>query len=203
LKYLAIDTSGDLIVIAVNGEKIHTEYLKGCNTKHSVTLMPYVEKSLISCEMQLSDVDFFAVVTGPGSFTGIRIGVATVKALAFALNKPVLSLTSFDVIAYSDNAPVNCVCLINANHGNYYSATYKNKQLQGNAQFLPKQEILQSLSECEIAVNQPIDRHSYFLADVLSGVKNACEQNANNLTSGENVNPLYVKKSQAEEEFCG
>ena len=199
MKYLAIDTSGDLIVIAVNGEKSRINYLKGCNTKHSVTLMPYVEQALNECDLKLCDVDFLAVVTGPGSFTGIRIGVSTVKALAFALNKPVLALTSFDLLAYSDNAPSKCTCLIDANHNNYYVARYQNKVLSQAPAFLSQEKILSDLSDYEIAVNAPIGWHSATVCDIVKGLKNACETLYNNAGELENVVPLYVKKSEAEE----
>lgn len=199
MKYLAIDTSGDLIVIAVNGEKSRINYLKGCNTKHSVTLMPYVEQALNECDLKLCDLDFLAVVTGPGSFTGIRIGVSTVKALAFALNKPVLALTSFDLLAYSDNAPSKCVCLIDANHNNYYVARYQNKVLSQAPAFLSQDKILSELGDYEIAVNAPIGWHNATVCDIVKGLKNACETLYNNAGDLENVVPLYVKKSEAEE----
>lgn len=202
MKYLAIDTSGDLIVIAKNGDLSKTEYLKGCNTKHSVTLMPYVEQTLKAVKLELCDLDFLAVVTGPGSFTGIRIGVSTVKALAFALSKPVLALTSFDLLAYSDNACENCICLINANHNNYYLCEYKNGLPNGSAGFYSKDKILQEYNDCEMVVNQPIDWHTAILADLEKGLKNATERLYKNASNYQNVTPFYCKKSQPEEENC-
>lgn len=201
MKYLAIDSSGDLIVIAANQEKHSIKYLKGCNTKHSITLMPYVEQALNECNLQLSELDFFAVVTGPGSFTGIRIGVSTVKALAFAVNKPVLALTSFDLLAYSDNAPKLCACIIDANHDNYYFASYCDKILNTQPKFISKQNLLNELGNSEIVVNAPIGWHSAVVVDIVSGLKNACESLYFNADDYEKAIPLYVKKSEAEEKL--
>lgn len=203
MKYLAIDASGDLIVAAKNEDVIITRYLKGCNTKHSLTLMPYVEECLNQSGLALNQLGFFVVVTGPGSFTGIRIGVSAVKALAFSNDKKVLPLTSFDLLAYSDNAPDNALCLIDAKHGNYYAAGYKNKKITLNACFLSKEQLEDYKDEYKFVCLDDINsENGCFKADIISGLKNAVNAKYNELTDEENVFPLYVKKSQAEEELC-
>ena len=94
MNYLAIDTSGDLLVLLKYNGKKTVRRLVGSQTKHSLTLMPYIEEVLEESGASLNDLDFFACVVGPGSFTGIRIGVATVKALCLATQKPALSVTA-------------------------------------------------------------------------------------------------------------
>lgn len=202
MKYLAIDASGDLIVAAKNGDALATRYLKGCNTKHSLTLMPYAEECLNESGLALNQADFFVVVTGPGSFTGIRIGVSAVKAFAFSCGKKVLPLTSFDLLAYSDNAPDNALCLIDAKHGNYYAAGYKNKKISLNACFLSKEQLEKYRGEYKFVCLDDEGLDDCFKADILSGLNNAVNAKCNDLTDEENVFPLYVKKSQAEEELC-
>ena len=102
MNYIAVDTSGKhLTLIAKKDEKIYEFFDKDCGVNHSISVMTELENLLIKADMQLKDADFFACVVGAGSFTGIRIGVSTVKALAFAANKPVLKITSFDTLAYN------------------------------------------------------------------------------------------------------
>ena len=209
MKYLVTDTSGDLIVILFDGEKYYTRYLKGCNTKHSLTLMPYIEECLIESGLELEDLDFYGVVTGPGSFTGIRIGISAIKALAFATHKKVLALTSFQVLAYTDNAPDKVCLLIDANHDNYYASVFENKKCVIDPCFLHIDEIEKVSDNCCIISENKSDelknlalKRDFLAGDRVSGIINAINDNFNNLTDSEEVVPLYVKKSQAEEELC-
>ena len=90
MNYLAIDTSGEyLTVIAKHGERTERVFRPDCLAKHSVVLMEEIDGALSRAQMTAAECDFFAVVVGPGSFTGIRIGIATVKGLAFAAGKQV------------------------------------------------------------------------------------------------------------------
>ena len=88
MNYLAIDTSADHLTVAacVNGKK-GSVFLSSSGVKHSVELMPEVEKLLNSLGATAEDMDVFCAVVGPGSFTGIRIGVATAKGFADACGK--------------------------------------------------------------------------------------------------------------------
>ncbi len=202
MNYLAIDTSGDLLVIvSANGKKT-VRNLTGCQTKHSLTLMPYIEEAMEELGVSLNDLDFFAVVVGPGSFTGIRIGVATVKALCLATGKKALVVTSFDLLAYSNNAPEKCVCLVDANHGNYYFTAYENKSMVYQPAFMTKEEICSKFADfTPVSLKEgPID--GAIIVDAVSGMENAIEAKCDNLIDYNAVQPLYVKRSQAEEESC-
>lgn len=202
MKYLAIDTSGDLLVYLQVDEKEFVKKLEGSQTKHSLTLMPFLEEILDEAKVNLSELDFFAVVTGPGSFTGIRIGVATIKALAFANSKKVLSLTSFDLIAYASNAPQRVCCLVDANHDNYYCAFYSDKQLVNSPSFMSYEQLRENLADFTPSSFKQTLFESGIICDSLSGLKNAVIAKVNDITDYNNVEPLYVKRSQAEEESC-
>ncbi len=202
MKYLAIDTSGDLLVYLQVDKNEYMKKLEGSQTKHSLTLMPFIEEILDEAKVNLSELDFFAVVIGPGSFTGIRIGVATIKALAFANSKKVLSLTSFDLIAYADNAPQRVCCLVDANHDNYYCAFYSDKRLVDNPSFMSFEQLNENLADFTPASFKQTLFESGIICDSLDGLKNAVAVKANDLTNYNNVEPLYVKRSQAEEESC-
>lgn len=202
MKYLAIDTSGDLVVIAVNGEKTVVKYLEGCTAQHSLTLMPYVEKSLDESGLELDSVDFFAVVTGPGSFTGIRIGVSTVKALCLASGKKALGLTAFDCLAYDDNVPEKAFCVIDASHGNYYCAAYDGKKLSMAPCFLTEAQVREKSAGYTIVASKEVPFDGAVTASIPNGLKNAADRLGGAAGDYETVLPLYVKRSQAEEESC-
>ena len=86
MKILLVDTSGPVcgVAIAADGDLVYEAFMKNKMT-HSQKVMPMVEDALMRSDLGLSDLDAFAAVVGPGSFTGVRIGVATVKGLAEAL----------------------------------------------------------------------------------------------------------------------
>ncbi|MDY4186407.1 MAG: tRNA (adenosine(37)-N6)-threonylcarbamoyltransferase complex dimerization subunit type 1 TsaB [Candidatus Borkfalkiaceae bacterium] len=205
MNYLAIDTSGEHLFVAVKaGENLQTRYLKNCLTKHSLTLLPEVESALSAAGCELKNLDFIAAVTGPGSFTGIRIGVSTAKALCFSLNKPALNITSFDVLAYNDKASEKLLCLIDAKHDNFYAQTFireKNGQiLKGEPQFINKADISEKYSDYKIVSDVKIENVNSLVADIPAGVIAACEEKSGGLTDYHLLAPLYVKRSQAEEE---
>ena len=98
------------------------------NTKltHSQTLMPMVEDMLKSSGFELQDVDLLAVNSGPGSFTGIRIGVAAVKGIAFALNKPCVGVSTLHSLAYN-LAGFDCIAcaVMDARCNQFYNALFE------------------------------------------------------------------------------
>ena len=202
MKYLAIDTNADLLVVLKNGSEKHVKRLIGSQMKHSLTLMPYIEEILEETKMQLSDLDFFAVVIGPGSFTGIRIGVATVKALAFATGKKVLAVNSFDLLAYTDNAPEKAFCLVNANHDNYYCSSYLNGKVELAPCFLNVEQVVERSQGYSLCASEENLFENQFTCDAVSGLFNAIENKLDQLTDYNQIEPLYVKRSQAEEELC-
>ncbi len=202
MKYLAIDTSGDLIVSAANGQTKALRYLKGCTSQHSLTLMPDIEECLMECKLDLSELDFIAAVTGPGSFTGIRIGVSTVKALCFSANVKALALTSFDCLAYDNSATNKCFCVIDANHDNYYCAAYIDKKLSVNPCFLTKSQVAEMSRGYTVIASKELPFENSIVADLPSGLENAVNALCKNADGYDTISPLYVKRSQAEEESC-
>ena len=150
MNYLAIDTSGThLTIVLIKNGQIYSEFIPDGNLKHSITLMPSVEKILDDNNVKVSEIDGFACVIGPGSFTGIRIGVATVKALAYAFKKPVLAVTSFDVLAYNKRVGKR-LAVIDAMHDNYYVAGYDGDAITLAPCFLEKAEVIKLSSEYEV-----------------------------------------------------
>jgi tRNA threonylcarbamoyladenosine biosynthesis protein TsaB len=93
-------------------------------SSHSNTLLKEIDQLLASTNIQLRDVDLFAVAVGPGSFTGLRIGIATVKALAATLHKPVAAIPTLEAIALSAGPSTNTVALLPAGRGEVFSQLF-------------------------------------------------------------------------------
>ncbi len=200
MNYLAIDTSGKSLVIIVNKDgEISTYCDKDCGVKHSTEVMVRTEQLLLENDLKLSDLDFIASVVGAGSFTGIRIGVSTVKALCFASKKPCLSLTSFDTIAY--NKPIGKVlAVINAGHDGFYVCGYQNKKVVLEPCFMMKEELIKLKPDYEFLSFESIIGLETEVVSVAEGMKLAIEDKKHLVDENlDNLVPLYVRKSQAEE----
>jgi tRNA threonylcarbamoyl adenosine modification protein YeaZ len=147
LKFLAIDTSGKhLTVLAYNEGSVTVTHAENCAMQHSVRLMEEIDGVFARAQIRPADCDFFAVVVGAGSFTGIRIGIATVKGLCFACGKPALAVTSFDTVAYAEkNEPI--LALVDAWHGFVYACGYDGeKRVTFSPQYISGEE-LQTLAK--------------------------------------------------------
>lgn len=129
MKILAIDTATEVCSVAIleNDNVIKEKTLESVNT-HSVALMPLVQNILNECNLTLNDIDLFACDKGPGSFTGIRIGLSTIKAFCDVTNKPCVGITSLEGFAYKLKkcTPHDFyICsLLNANHNNAYCGIF-------------------------------------------------------------------------------
>lgn len=127
MKILAIDTATTVCSVAVleNTEVLSSQTIDDEKT-HSQKLMPMIEDLLSSLHLSLQDIDLFGVDIGPGSFTGIRIGIATVKAFADVYNKPICGISSLESFAYSVTNANSYICsLIDAKHDNVYYGVFK------------------------------------------------------------------------------
>ncbi len=194
---------------------------------HSQTLMPIVNQLLNSTEFLIDDVDAFAITVGPGSFTGLRIGLATAKGLAHACKKPLIGVSTLESMAY--NLP-HCsdliVPILDARRDQVYAAIYywENNCLKMHTQ------------PCALSVDELIDiikregRKAIFIGDATirfgdklkNDLDNLCEfsfansnmQRASSVgvlakkkieegyvSSYEDILPVYLRKSQAEREY--
>ena len=127
MKIFAIDTSARSASVAVtDGGEIKGEFFINTMLTHSETLMPMADALLQSTHLALSDIDCFAVNTGPGSFTGLRIGIAAVKGMAFALGKPCAAVSTLESMAYNISEPNVIVCAVmDARCNQVYTACFE------------------------------------------------------------------------------
>ncbi len=196
-KYLAIDTSSSYLTVAAQGEgEAVLLFEKDGALQHSVRLMDAVDEALSRAGLRPQDCDFFCAVTGPGSFTGIRIGVSAVKGFCEATGKPALGRTSFQTLAY--NAEGKALAAIAAGRGNYYVCGFaEDKSVCLEPAYVGEEKLRELAADfpvfsCDVL---PVP---YVQADPAAGllraVQAAREEELGDLAA------FYLKKSQAEEE---
>jgi tRNA threonylcarbamoyladenosine biosynthesis protein TsaB len=100
MNILAIDTSSKRLCVGLMNRKGKiVKYNINAGKRHTELLVPTIKKALARAKLSLKEIDYLAVGLGPGSFTGLRIGLATIKGFAAALEKPVVGLPTLDVLA--------------------------------------------------------------------------------------------------------
>ncbi len=99
---LGLDTSTKVASIAIiDGEKLIGEYSLSKDMSHSEKLMPMLRELLEQIDLKIEDIDLYAVAVGPGSFTGLRIGITTVKSFSHLFNKPIIGVSTLEALAYN------------------------------------------------------------------------------------------------------
>ncbi|MBP5648830.1 MAG: tRNA (adenosine(37)-N6)-threonylcarbamoyltransferase complex dimerization subunit type 1 TsaB [Clostridia bacterium] len=204
MNYIAVDTaSGTLKVLVKYNDKYEffsDESFKSASEK----LMVKLDAALSKLGASLGDMDFFACVIGPGSFTGIRIGLATVKTFAYVYKKPVLPINSLELLASCCPADVT-VATIDASNGMRYLAVYNEKvdEIMPPKVLLSEEldDFLSSIEEDHIVVADKVSSDSIKGAIVptntMEGLIRAVENNANRLCDGNLIEPIYIRKPQA------
>ena len=127
MRILALDSTALIASVALceDETRLGEVTIENGNT-HSETLLPMVEFLLKKFDMTADDVDVFAVSAGPGSFTGVRIGAATVKGLAFGTGKPCIGVSTLDALAYNLRGFDGLICpVMNARRKQVYTALFK------------------------------------------------------------------------------
>lgn len=149
---LAIDTATKVCSIALcRDEEVLAEYAINMGMTHSEGLLPQIEQLLQRCKIEKKDIDLLAVSMGPGSFTGLRIGLATAEAMAYSWHCCLHGVNTLEALAY--NIPIEGIVLspvLDAQKGNYYQALYKWEKGQlvqlGDIEVVNKERLLERIS---------------------------------------------------------
>ena len=132
MKVLGIETSGNIggIALCENQQCIVTKTFSG-TTQHEQELVPAIKDALERVRWPVNDIDVIAVNVGPGSYTGLRIGVTCAKTLGYALNRPVVDVPLFDIVAenYRSGSTLSLCPIIDARRRHVYACIY---QFEGN-----------------------------------------------------------------------
>ncbi len=118
---LAVDCSADEMIVCALKDGAYAECVSGGATRHNGAVLGCIDNVVAQLGAKIADFDAFGAVVGPGSFTGIRIGVSTVKALCLALGKPSVAIDALELIAYREG---ECVAAIDARNDNCYAARF-------------------------------------------------------------------------------
>ncbi|WP_147536246.1 tRNA (adenosine(37)-N6)-threonylcarbamoyltransferase complex dimerization subunit type 1 TsaB [Bacillus marasmi] len=128
MKVLAIDTSNYVLGISIiDEEKVLGEYVTNVKINHSVRVMPAIEKLMKDCEITPADLTKIVVAKGPGSYTGVRIGVTIAKTLAWSLNIPLVGVSSLAILAAPTARYFNGMVapIFDARRGQVYTGLYQ------------------------------------------------------------------------------
>ncbi|MCR5688533.1 MAG: tRNA (adenosine(37)-N6)-threonylcarbamoyltransferase complex dimerization subunit type 1 TsaB [Lachnospiraceae bacterium] len=127
MKIIAIDSSGLVATVALASEDtVIAEYTVNYKKTHSQTLLPMLDEIKKMTELDLGSVDAIAVAAGPGSFTGLRIGSATAKGLALALEKPIIEVPTVDALAMNLWGISDVICpIMDARRSQVYTGFYE------------------------------------------------------------------------------
>lgn len=129
MKIFALDTATQSCSVALIEDQVLLAELTRLNRRtHSRHIMALIDLICSMSGLKIRDVDAFAVTVGPGSFTGLRIGISTIKGLAFALSKPVTGISSLDALAWQCAQSAYMICpLLDARKKEVYSCRYRFK----------------------------------------------------------------------------
>lgn len=153
MKILAIDSSGLVATVAIlEDDELIAEYTVNYKKTHSETLLPMLDEIKKMTDLDLSTIEMIAVAKGPGSFTGLRIGSATVKGLAYALNVPVVAVPTVDALSMNLWGSDKLICpLMDARRNQVYTGLYEfvdgEHKVLLEQDALPVEEICQKINE--------------------------------------------------------
>lgn len=221
MKILSIDTSSSICSVAILEDEniIYEKTIEDALT-HSQKLMPMIEEAFLSTNLSLKDIDLYACNVGPGSFTGIRIGISTIKAFVDVYQKPCVGISSLESLAYLVSSPEGIICsLLDAKNENVYGGIYEYR----NGTYSPIQDLFAcSIEECIKEHLQAYTTSSiHFAGDGATTHMSLLKETFSHSTFEENnkqnavlvgkaalfhyfhaiespISPLYLRKSQAE-----
>ena len=204
MKVLIIDTSKKeaLVALLIDNEEYIIKMPE--TMKHSESLINYIEKAVTDKNIELSDLDAFASIVGPGSFTGIRVGMAVVKAMSFALNKNIIASNMFEVVAKTVKTGY---FILNSTMTTIYYGKIKNAKLI-DAGYIKKDQFATMVGEDKVfalkqeqmsveSAYKDIEYIDNIDALIIENVKHKFEKQA--FTLDKDFTPMYVQLSQAEE----
>ncbi|MCR5543567.1 MAG: tRNA (adenosine(37)-N6)-threonylcarbamoyltransferase complex dimerization subunit type 1 TsaB [Eubacterium sp.] len=169
MKILGIDSSGMVASVAIiQDDVIKAEYTMNHKKTHSETLLPMIDEIVKTSEIRLEELDAIAIAAGPGSFTGLRIGAATAKGLAMAIDKPIIPVKTCEGLAFNMwGADGLIVPMIDARRNQVYTGIY---QVKGNVEVLMDQtpmdihELVEKVNEMATFDGKPFSEVT-FLGD--------------------------------------
>ncbi len=222
MKILSIDTSTVTCTVGlVDGNDVVAETVDNSGQTHARHIMAMLDETLSQANISLEDIDGFGVITGPGTFTGLRIGISTVQGLAYALSKPIAGITSLDALAAQAKTELPHICpMVDARRQEVYYGLYAAHD-QGLRQSTPHQVASPAALMAQIQkpcyfLGSGARMYQQFIADSLGSGASFSEANMDRIHSAviarlaraelQNkkdqelpvVSPVYIRRSDAE-----
>ncbi len=224
MKILSVDTSSNVASVAItDDEKLICEITVNTKKTHSQTLMPMIDSALKQSELEISDIDLIVSANGPGSFTGLRIGVSAVKGIAHAANIPVVGVSILEAMAYNLAFCEYIISpIMDARRNQVYNALYEweNDELAEieEPRALSIEELTKELLEMDkkvVFLGDGVSVHKEFIKEKMGDMAvfapvSASEQRASGLAAAAKnkkavscyeLAPIYLRKPQAEREL--
>lgn len=227
MKVLSLDTSTESATCAIlDDDKLLGEITFNYKKQHSVVLMSMVDTLISNLKLSIDSLDGFVVSKGPGSFTGLRIGVSAIKGLSQGTKKPFVGVSSLDALAYNLAYTGGIICpILDALRDNVYTALYKfegdSLNIISDHMIISIDKLIEILNEYEEMVCFVGDAIPKFKEKLTSKIKNAKFAPTHlNLTRASSLGelglkllkddkhddlytfaPIYLRKSQAEREY--
>lgn len=147
MNILAIDTSNQVLGVALlNDEQVIGEVVTNLAKNHSVRLMPAIDNLMREVAMTPDQLDKIIVARGPGSYTGVRIGLTTAKALAWSLNIPIVGVSSLEILAYQGKFFNGLICpFFDARRGLVFAGVYQWTNGKLNAVYVEGNMLMEEL----------------------------------------------------------
>ncbi len=212
MKTLVIDTTRKELVVALidyENNKIKAKYDVKNNVLHNETLLPSIDELLKSQKTELKNVDCIAVNAGPGSFTGIRVGISVVKGFGCALKFKCVALNSLELLL-ANSSLKNGLAMLSAGAENYYVAVVENHKIT-KQMHLTLEEYAEQFKDFQVCCLSS-EKDFFEKIKVTEFVNNTTEHlnyneyilekiNNNEFCDVNSVTPLYLRLSQAEREL--
>ena len=162
-------------VALLNEQRVISEYTLNVKTTHTARLMPALEQILRDSSIDKSQIDGIAVSIGPGSFTGLRIGLATAKGLALGLDVPLVGIPTLDALARNIPFSKHQICtVLDAKKKEIYYSLYRYDEAQGSElvrqtpyQVIPPAELVEQITEKTIFLGDALDAYRSFIRENL------------------------------------
>ncbi|MFH2012378.1 MAG: tRNA (adenosine(37)-N6)-threonylcarbamoyltransferase complex dimerization subunit type 1 TsaB [Pseudomonadota bacterium] len=226
MKILAVETSTMAGSVAlIDSEELVSEYLLNINITHSERLLSAVDCIIRDTKISVDEIDGFAVSIGPGSFTGLRIGISTIKGLAYATDKPVVGIPTLDAMAENIFFTDYLICpILDARKKQVYAALYK-KSIENRLEKITPDlainpdELLKKIQTKVVFLGDGLRVYHKLIKETLQDMAFFAPMNLrlpraanvaklsldqfrkNNVLDLNTFTPSYVRPSEAEEKF--
>lgn len=200
MKILFLDTSSFFVTISIiNNNEVVYNYQEEIRDDMSSKILPIIREGFNTLDFELKDIDKIMVVNGPGSFTGVRIGVTIAKVMAYSLKKDIITISSLEYLATTECNTEYIIPMIDARRGYYFAGVYDtnlNNIYKDN--YIQLADITEYLNNGTIVSLNDIEGSIKPKLDVLKIVNKHIGDRSHNPHM---VKPNYLKKTEAEEKL--